>query len=65
MKISINKEDILKSVGLEFTNIEDYLLYMQELIDYLYFHNKNYTNKQYFKIEELRAILNNIEMEEK
>ena len=64
MKISINKKDILGSIGLEFTNIEDYLLYMQELIDYLYFHNKNYTNKQYFKIEELRVILNNVVKED-
>ena len=54
MKININKKDILNSVGIEFKDDKDYFVYMQELIDYLYFNNKNYTNKQYYKIEELR-----------
>lgn len=61
MKININKKDILNSIGIEFKDDEDYFVYMQELIDYLYFHNKNYTNKQYYKIEELREILNSLE----
>ncbi len=61
MKINIDKKDILNSIGIEFKNDEDCFLYMQELIDYLYFHNKNYTNKQYYKIEELREILNSLE----
>ena len=61
MKININKKDIFNSVGIEFKDDKDYFVYMQELIDYLYFHNKNYTNKQYYKIEELREILNSLE----
>ena len=61
MKININKKDILNSVGIKFKDDKDYFVYMQELIDYLYFHNKNYTNKQYYKIEELREILNSLE----
>ena len=61
MKININKKDILNSIGIEFKDDKDYFVYMQELIDYLYFHNKNYTNKQYYKIEELREILNSLE----
>lgn len=61
MKININKKDILNSIGIEFKDNKDYFVYMQELIDYLYFHNKNYTNKQYYKIEELREILNSLE----
>lgn len=61
MKININKKDILNSIGIEFKDDNDYFVYMQELIDYLYFHNKNYTNKQYYKIEELREILNSLE----
>ena len=61
MKININKKDILNSIGIEFKDDKDYFIYMQELIDYLYFHNKNYTNKQYYKIEELREILNSLE----
>lgn len=63
MKININKKDILNSVGIEFKDDKDYFVYMQELIDYLYFNNKNYTNKQYYKIEELREILNSLESE--
>lgn len=61
MKININKKDILNSIGIEFKDDKDYFVYIQELIDYLYFHNKNYTNKQYYKIEELREILNSLE----
>lgn len=63
MIFRINKLDILESIGIEFKDDKDYLIYMQNLIDYLYFHNKNYTNEQYYKIEELREILNNMEVE--
>jgi hypothetical protein len=63
MKIKIDKESIFNSIGIEFENDYDYLLYLLKLIDYLYFHNKNYTNKQYYKIEEIREILENMEFE--
>jgi hypothetical protein len=62
MKVKVNKKDILKSIGVEFRNEYDYLLYLLQLIDYLYFNNKNYTNKQYYRIEEIREILQNIEV---
>ena len=62
MKVKVNKKDILQSIGVEFRNEYDYLLYLLQLIDYLYFKNKNYTNKQYYRIEEIREILQNIEV---
>ena len=62
MKVKVNKKDILQSIGVEFRNEYDYLLYLLQLIDYLYFNNKNYTNKQYYRIEEIREILQNIEV---
>lgn len=37
------------------------LLYMRNLLDYLYKHNKNYTKQQYYKIEELKIIVDNME----
>ena len=62
MKVKVNKKDILKSIGVEFRNEYDYLLYLLQLIDYLYFNNKNYTKRQYYRIEEIREILQNIEV---
>ena len=62
MKIRFNKENILKSIGIECSCDTNYLAYMQQLIDELYRHNKNYTNKQYYMINELKEILDNIEI---
>lgn len=62
MKIKFNKENISKSIGIECGNDINYLVYMQRLIDDLYTHNKNYNNKQYFMINDLKEILNNIEI---
>lgn len=63
MNIKINKQEILKNIGIECTNLQDYIFYMQSLIENLESHNKNYTKKQYFEILELKEILNNIEIE--
>ena len=62
--MKINKKEILKNIGIEFTNNDDYLLYMINLIDYLESHNKNYTKEQYFKISELKEMINNIKKED-
>lgn len=64
MEIRFNKEKILKSIGIECTNNIDYLNYTRQLVYDLYSHNKNYTNKQYYEIEELKEILDNIEVKE-
>lgn len=62
MEIRFNKENISKSIGLEFSCDMYYLTYMQKLVDELYRHNKNYNNKQYYAINDLKEILDNIEV---
>lgn len=62
MKIKFDKLAILNSLGIEFTNEVDYINYILTLLDDLYFKNKNYTNKQYYAIEEIREILLNMEV---
>ena len=64
MEIKFNKEEILKSTGIECSCDVDYITYMQQLIDDLYRHNKNYNNKQYYMVSDLKAILDNIEVKE-
>lgn len=64
MKISFNKKEILKSIGIECSCDINYIAYMQRLIDDLYRHNKNYNNKQYDMIYNLKEILDNIEVKE-
>ena len=55
-----NKQKIEISTGIWFKDEFDYINYMHNLIEYLADHNKNYTKKQYFKILELKEIINNI-----
>lgn len=62
LKIKFDKERILSSLGIECTNEVDYINYLLQLMDNLYFNNKNYTKKQYFEIEEVREILLNMEV---
>lgn len=62
MEIRFNKENILKSIGIECSCDMYYLMYMQKLVDELYRHNKNYNNKQYYAINDLKEILDNIEI---
>lgn len=64
MEIKFNKEEILKSTGIECSCDTDYIVYMQQLIDDLYRHNKSYNNKQYYMINDLKEILDNIEVKE-
>ena len=63
MKIKINKSEILKNIGIELPNEEDYLLYIWNLLDWFEYHSKNLTKEQYFKINEIKEILNNIKIE--
>lgn len=58
---TINKKEILKNIGIEFTNNLDYLYYIKQLIEYLERNNKNYTNRQYQAILKIKEILENIE----
>lgn len=60
MKIKFDKKEISKNIGIEFTNEKDYILYLQKLVEDLEKHNKNYRRDQYFKITEMREILDNL-----
>lgn len=62
MEIKFNKENILKSIGIECSYDKYYIAYMQQLVDDLYRHNKNYNNKQYYMINDLKEIIDNIEV---
>ena len=41
MKIEFNKNEISKNIGIEFVNSEDYLNYLQHVINDLESHNMN------------------------
>ena len=55
MKININ--EINKRTRLGLLNKNEILHYVSGAIDYLYTHNKNYTNEQYYRIEDLKNII--------
>ena len=55
MKININ--EINKRTRLGLLNKKEVLHYVSGAIDYLYTHNKNYTNEQYYRIEDLKNII--------
>ena len=55
MKININ--EINKRTRLGLLNKNEVLHYVSGAIDYLYTHNKNYTNEQYYRIEDLKNII--------
>ena len=58
MKVNINK--INESTRLGLMNKAEVLHYARAVIEYLYTHNKNYTKEQYYKIEDLKNIIDNI-----
>lgn len=64
MEIRFNKEKIIKLIGIDMNNNIDYLSYARQLVYDLYSHNKNYTKRQYYEIEELKEILDNVEVKE-
>lgn len=58
MKVNINK--INESTRLGLMNKAEVLHYVRAVIEYLYTHNKNYTKEQYYRIEDLKNIIDNI-----
>ena len=60
MKIRINYNEINAQTNAGITRPDALLHYINGLIDYLYTHNKNYNKTQYYKIEELKIIFDNI-----
>ena len=65
MDFKINYENILNDTGIKFDDIYSLLYFLQNNIDYLFTHNKNYTKTQYNKIIDLKEIINNISIYEK
>lgn len=59
--MKLNYEKLKAYTGIEEANEEDLVYYIQEILQYLYTHNKNYTNTQYHKIEILKEIFECIE----
>lgn len=62
LKLKINKEKLLNDVGLEFRHDYDILLYLIKSVDYLETHNKNYTQRQYQQILDIKYILDSLEI---
>lgn len=58
MKIDFEKMN--EQTGLNINNISDLIIYIQHTLDFLESHNKNYTKKQYYLIDELKTIFENI-----
>lgn len=58
MKVNFNK--INESTRLGLMTKAEVLHYVRSVIEYLYTHNKNYTKEQYFRIEDLKNIMDNI-----
>lgn len=46
----------MKEYGYSFETMEDLFSYIKEEIEWLESHNKNYNNKQYYKISDLKDI---------
>ena len=55
--MKINYNEINKRTRLGLLNKSEVLHYVAGVIDYLYSHNKNYTKEQYYKIEDLKNII--------
>lgn len=53
-------EKIERLTGLHFDNIEQLYFYVLQHIEFLKVHNKNYTKKQYYKIDDLFNIITSI-----
>ena len=58
MKVNFNK--INESTRLGLMTKAEILHYMRAVIEYLYTHNKNYTKEQYYRIEDLKNFIANI-----
>jgi hypothetical protein len=64
MNVKINKEKLLRETGRDFDTVNELLYWVDGLIAYCVYHNKNLTNTQYHKICEVQNILNCLEVSE-
>lgn len=62
--MKINYENINKYVR-KFKDNKELLEFVKDKIDFLYRNNKNYTQTQYIVIQDLKEIIDNIEIESK
>ena len=53
---------ILLETGIDLDNPQDILCLLQNYIEYLLTHNKNYTKEQWRRILDIAAIVNNMEV---
>ena len=58
--MTFNYEKLLKNTGCSFNNWDDLLYYLNNLLDYLTTHNKNYTKEQYNKIVLINDIIKSL-----
>lgn len=59
--MKINNENLLQSTGLNFETIEDAIFYLQNNLEWLASHNKNYNRAQYYKILDCLEIVKSME----
>lgn len=60
MRVDYNK--IKKNTGLDFESFSDLYFYVERHIEYLMSHNKNYTKKQMYKIDDLYNIIKSVDI---
>lgn len=60
----IDFEQIKQTTGREFENLEQLYVYTLYVIEFLKVNNKNYTKKQYYKIDELFEFIRAVKFEE-
>ena len=61
--VKIDKEEIYKETGLDFSSSKDYINYLKDMVDFLESHNKNYNKEQYNAILDIKGIIHNIKNE--
>lgn len=61
--MKINNEKLEWETGLNFETVEDTILYLQSILEWLECHNKNYNRAQYHRILDCLGIVKNIEIE--
>lgn len=58
--MKINYNELNKKTRLGLLTAAEIFHYVRSVVDYLYTHNKNYTKTQYYKIEDLKNIIDSI-----
>lgn len=58
--MKINYNELNKKTRLGLLTKAEIFHYVRAVVDYLYTHNKNYTKTQWYKIEDLKNIIDSI-----